>query len=244
MDDNQKIIYKQYHLSQIAEKAMVMLEETMAELPGHASCPVTVSGSAGMGLTDALDIPFTREVRHPNSRGPAPAGHRHGYRASGAGREILFLAGRWRCMNGSCAGGTGAFIDQMATLLGISADDMNELASRSERVHSIASAAGVRKSDIQALLNQGATGGHSRQHLLRRSGQTVAGLARAEIRGTSLSGRPLTFLPQPRLAFDEVRASGLLPGKLLYYVTRRRPHTGSSLDLKERRRECADTTPC
>ena len=60
-------------------------------------------------------------------------------------------------MNGSCAGGTGAFVDQMATLLNITPDELNRIAGESERTYSIASRCGVfAKSDIQALLNQGA----------------------------------------------------------------------------------------
>ncbi len=77
----------------------------------------------------------------------------------GEDAKILFLTGGTDfCMNGSCAGGTGAFIDQMATLLQISQDEMNALAMNHEKLYPVASRCGVfAKSDIQPLLNQGAT---------------------------------------------------------------------------------------
>lgn len=227
VDDNQKIIYRQYrrHLSQIAEKAADMLEEIMAELPGLASCPVCISGSAGMGLAEALDIPFTQEVYATRiAVGRLQPDFDTVIELGGEDAKILFLTGAMEVrMNGSCAGGTGAFIDQMATLLGISTDDMNELASRSGRVHSIASRCGVfAKSDIQALLNQGTTREDIAASIFYAVvNQAVAGLAQGrEIKGNVLYlGGPLTFLPQLRLAFDKVLGvTGFCPENSLYYV--------------------------
>ncbi len=92
-------------------------------------------------------------------------------------------------MNGSCAGGTGAFIDQMATLLGVTPDELNALAQKHARVHSIASRCGVfAKSDLQALLNQGATREDVAASIFFAVvNQTVAGLAQGrEIAGAVL----------------------------------------------------------
>ena len=86
----------------------------------------------------------------------------------GEDAKIIFLSGGLEeRMNGSCAGGTGAFIDQMATLLNVTTEELDELSLKHERIYPIASRCGVfAKTDIQPLLNQGARqGGRGRQHL-------------------------------------------------------------------------------
>ena len=89
----------------------------------------------------------------------------------GEDAKILFLTGGTEVrMNGTCAGGTGAFIDQMATLMKLTPDEMNELAGQATETYTIASRCGVfAKTDIQPLLNQGAKKADiSKQHLFRR----------------------------------------------------------------------------
>ena len=98
----------------------------------------------------------------------------------GEDAKIIFLTGGVeQRMNGSCAGGTGAFIDQMATLLGISADELDELSLRANKVYPIASRCGVfAKSDIQPLLNQGARREDIAASIFQAVvDQTVSGLA-------------------------------------------------------------------
>ena len=87
--------------------------------------------------------------------------------------KILFLTGGMEVrMNGTCAGGTGAFIDQMATLLNVAPDEMNELAKAYEKTYTIASRCGVfAKSDIQPLLNQGARKNDIAASIFLRCGQ-------------------------------------------------------------------------
>ncbi len=108
-------------------------------------------------------------------------------------------------MNGSCAGGTGAFIDQMATLLGITVNEMDELALKAEKIYPIASRCGVfAKSDIQPLLNQGAKREDISASIFQAVvDQTVSGLAQGrEIEGKVLFlGGPLTFIKGLRKAF-------------------------------------------
>ena len=84
-------------------------------------------------------------------------------------------------MNGSCAGGTGAYIDQMSTLLHITPQEMNELAAQHEKIYTIASRCGVfAKSDIQPLLNQGARKSDISASIFSAVvNQTIAGLHRA-----------------------------------------------------------------
>ena len=226
LDDSDNIVYKQYirHLSQIAEKASAMLRDIAHDL-GISSASLCISGSAGMGLAESLEIPFTQEVYatrlavkmlSPETDTVIELG--------GEDAKILFLDGAMEVrMNGSCAGGTGAFIDQMATLLSINPDDMNILAGQHTKLHSIASRCGVfAKSDIQALLNQGATKEDiSASIFYAVVNQTVAGLAQGRtINGNVLYlGGPLTFLPELRAAFDDVlNTSGNAPENSLYFV--------------------------
>jgi len=226
LDDSDNIIYKQYirHLSQIAEKASAMLRDIAHDL-GISSASLCISGSAGMGLAESLDIPFTQEVYSTRLavKSLSP-GTDTVIELGGEDAKILFLDGTMEVrMNGSCAGGTGAFIDQMATLLSISPDDMNTLAGQHTKLHSIASRCGVfAKSDIQAFLNQGATKEDiSASIFYAVVNQTVAGLAQGRnIKGNILYlGGPLTFLPELRAAFDDVlKTTGRAPENSLYFV--------------------------
>ena len=213
------------HYSQIAEKAADMLRTAMEQLPGMNRAELCISGSAGMGLAEDLGIPFVQEVYAtrtatkkylPDADVVIELG--------GEDAKILFLSGAMEArMNGSCAGGTGAFVDQMATLLNITPDELNRIAGESERTYSIASRCGVfAKSDIQALLNQGAQKNDIASSILTAVvNQTVAGLAQGrEIKGNVVYlGGPLTFLSELRKAFDRILGvSGVCPENSLYFV--------------------------
>ncbi len=124
----------------------------------------------------------------------------------GEDAKIIFLTGGVeQRMNGSCAGGTGAFIDQMATLLGITTDELDRLALNAEKLYPIASRCGVfAKSDIQPLLNQGAKREDIAASIFQAVvDQTVSGLAQGrEIKGKVLFlGGPLSFQKGLRKAF-------------------------------------------
>ena len=126
-------------------------------------------------------------------------------------------------MNGSCAGGTGAFIDQMSTLLNITPTEMNELSKEHNKIYSIASRCGVfAKSDIQPLLNQGAQKADVSASIFAAVvNQTIAGLAQGrEIKGNVVYlGGPLTFLSELREAFDKaLKLKGHCPENSLYFV--------------------------
>ena len=227
-------VFQEYerHFSQIAEKASDMLGRVAARFPGETSAGLCVSGSAGMGLAEDLGIPFVQEVYAtrtavkkylPDTDVVIELG--------GEDAKILFLSGSMEVrMNGSCAGGTGAFIDQMATLLDISPTEMDQIAAGSTRSYSIASRCGVfAKSDIQALLNQGAQKDDIAASIFTAVvNQTVAGLAQGrEITGQVVYlGGPLTFFPQLRKAFDSILGvGGICPENSLYYVA-----AGAALD--------------
>lgn len=126
-------------------------------------------------------------------------------------------------MNGSCAGGTGAFIDQMATLLNITPTELNEIAKQYDKIYTIASRCGVfAKSDIQPLLNQGAMKKDIAASILTAVvNQTVAGLAQGrKIEGQVVYlGGPLTFFSELRRSFDRtLGVEGICPEDSLYFV--------------------------
>ena len=127
-------------------------------------------------------------------------------------------------MNGSCAGGTGAFIDQMATLLGVTPTEMNEAAEKAERTYTIASRCGVfAKTDVQPLLNQGAAQARMWRARIFMAvvNQTIAGLAQGRpIEGNVVYlGGPLTFMSELRACFDEaLHLTGVCPENSLYFV--------------------------
>lgn len=136
-------------------------------------------------------------------------------------------------MNGTCAGGTGAFIDQMATLLKLTPEELNKKAREKEKTYTIASRCGVfAKSDIQPLLNQGARVEDMCSSILFSVvNQTIAGLAQ----GRAISGKvlylggPLTFMDELRKAFDKVLGlQGYLPEHSLYFVA-----VGAALSAEE-----------
>ena len=243
-----ELLYKDYrrHFSRIAENAAAMLGEIAAAFPNERECELVVSGSAGMGIAETLGLPFVQEVyatrtavRHylPDCDVVIELG--------GEDAKILFLGEDAEVrMNGSCAGGTGAFIDQMATLLSITPDEMNYLAQSSRQTYTIASRFGVfAKSDIQPLINQGASKNDICASIFGAVvNQTVAGLAQ----GRPLEGKiaylggPLTFLSQLRASFDEtLDTKGVCPENSLYYVALGAPLSDehASFDLGELEKE-------
>lgn len=227
LSERNEIIYKAYerHYSQITQKAATMLRAIHARFPEEHRAQLCISGSAGMGFAEGMSIPFAQEVyatrvairsQLPDTDVVIELG--------GEDAKILFTSGNIEVrMNGSCAGGTGAFIDQMATLLHIEPDQMNELSKHRTKIYAIASRCGVfAKSDIQPLLNQGARKEDVCASIFTAVvNQTIAGLAQGrEIAGHVVYlGGPLTFFSELRTAFDEALGTqGLLPENSLYFV--------------------------
>ena len=161
LDENDTLLYSTYerHYSHILEKAQELLRRIDAEQLHGRKALLSISGSAGMGLADSCGVPFVQEVFSTRVavKKFVPATDCV-IELGGEDAKILFLTnGTEVRMNGSCAGGTGAFIDQMATLLKMSADEMNKAAEQAQRTYTIASRCGVfAKSDVQPLINQGA----------------------------------------------------------------------------------------
>lgn len=226
VNDYNKIIYCNYkrHFSQIVDKTVEMLSELMPML-GDNLVQVAISGSAGMGMAKSAELTFIQEVYATKIAAKVYSPETDTIiELGGEDAKILFLSGCLEVrMNGSCAGGTGAFIDQMATLLGIGMEDVNRLSEQSTQLYTIASRCGVfAKTDIQPLINQGAKIENIVSSILVAVvNQTIAGLSQGrKIKGNILYlGGPLTFIPQLRHYFDEaLNCKGTCPENSLYYV--------------------------
>lgn len=208
LDEAGNIIRSRYqrHFSKVRETVEEQLSEIAEEYSG-CGFRLSITGSAGLGLANASGLPFVQEVfgafiAVKNSYPDADVVIELG----GEDAKIIFLTGGVeQRMNGSCAGGTGAFIDQMATLLGITTDELDRLALNAEKLYPIASRCGVfAKSDIQPLLNQGAKREDIAASIFQAVvDQTVSGLAQGrEIKGKVLFlGGPLSFQKGLRKAF-------------------------------------------
>ena len=227
LDEHDALIYSTYerHYSHILEKAQELLRRIDAEHLHGNKALLSISGSAGMGLADSCGVPFVQEVFSTRVavKRFVPATDCV-IELGGEDAKILFLTnGTEVRMNGSCAGGTGAFIDQMATLLKMSADEMNKAAEKAERTYTIASRCGVfAKSDVQPLINQGARTEDIAASIYKAVvNQTIAGLAQGRpIKGNILYlGGPLTFSTVLRKSFDEaLGVTGTCPENSLLYV--------------------------
>ena len=193
----EKVLFERYerHFSQVREKTAELLH-LVSGVTGDSEIAAAISGSAGLGLAEAANIPFIQEVfatgevvklKEPDTSCVIELG--------GEDAKIIFFDGGLdERMNGSCAGGTGAFIDQMATLLNITVDELDKLSLDAGRLYPIASRCGVfAKTDIQPLLNQGARKEDVAASIYQAVvNQTIAGLAQ----GKKIQGKVL-FLGGP-----------------------------------------------
>ena len=228
LDRNDNIIFHHYerHRSQISKLAASLLGDIKEQFPG-ARFTLGISGSAGMGLADELGVSFIQEVYATRValKKMAPEAD-VAIELGGEDAKILFLTGAGGLevrMNGTCAGGTGAFIDQMATLMDVPVEQLEDLSKAHQCSYPIASRCGVfAKSDIQPLLNQGARKEDVARSIFEAvAGQTIAGLAQGrKIQGNVVYlGGPLTFFSQLRDCFDcALNLRGIHPENALYSV--------------------------
>ncbi|NLC03815.1 MAG: 2-hydroxyglutaryl-CoA dehydratase, partial [Tissierellia bacterium] len=227
LDSKENIIFKSYerHYSQIKDKTVAMLKQVQHELDCEEYVEISISGSAGMGLANSCGIPFVQEVYATRiATGKLIPDADVVIELGGEDAKILFLTNGLEVrMNGSCAGGTGAFIDQMASLLNITPTEMNELAKDYDKIYTIASRCGVfAKSDVQPLLNQGAKNNDISASIYNAVvNQTISGLAQGRpLEGNIVYlGGPLTFLSELRKSFDKtLNTKGICPEDSLYFV--------------------------
>ena len=213
LDQQDNYLYKKYirHYANILDTVYTLLQEAQVGYENE-SVHVAITGSGGMAMADKVRIPFVQEViaetkaikaLYPQTDVIIELG--------GEDAKVTYL-GRTaeHRMNGSCAGGTGAFIDQMATLLQTDASGLNTLAMNADTMYPIAARCGVfAKTDVQALLNQGASHENIAKSVFQAIvNQTIAGLACGhKIEGNvAFLGGPLTFLSELRQCFCDTLA--------------------------------------
>ncbi len=218
--EGDRVLYRVYqrHLSQVRQATLRALEGAKQFLDGPFQA--AISGSAGLGLAEDAGVDFVQEVfatyktvmeYEPDTDAVIELG--------GEDAKIIFLSGGLEeRMNGSCAGGTGAFIDQMATLLNVTPEQLDQLSLHHERIYPIASRCGVfAKTDIQPLLNQGARKEDVAASIFQAVvDQTVTGLSQGrKIEGKVLFlGGPLFFFKGLQQRFEQTLR--LAPGKAVF----------------------------
>ncbi len=203
--DGEKVIYNKYkrHLSRVRQTTVEMLMDMQKDIDID-NVSVSISGSAGMGVAEATGIEFIQEVYAtgevvyklaPDTNVVIELG--------GEDAKVIFYDGGVdERMNGTCAGGTGAFIDQMAVLLDMTVDEMDKASLEAKRLYPIASRCGVfAKTDIQPLLNQGANKSDIAASIFQAVvNQTITGL----IQGRKVEGKVM-FLGGPLYYCDGLK---------------------------------------
>jgi len=215
LDQENQLLYRAYarHYSKVREEALAQLRQVADRLAGQ-DVQVLITGSAGLGVSKASGLPFVQEVYATAAAVEAYIPDTDAViELGGEDAKIIFFGGSLEeRMNGSCAGGTGAFIDQMATLLDVSAPELDELSLEHEKIYPIASRCGVfAKSDIQPILNQGGRKEDIAASIFQAVvDQTVGGLTQGrELTGKIVFlGGPLTFLQGLRDRFVETLELG------------------------------------
>ena len=229
LNEKDEIIYKSYsrHLSQVRSKTAEIISEA-GSIIGENQIKIIITGSAGQGIANACGFEFIQEVYaagemvkkyYPLTECAIELG--------GEDAKIIFFgASPEERMNGSCAGGTGAFIDQMSLILGVSNEELDKLSLKSEKIYTIASRCGVfAKSDIQQLLNQGAKKENIAASIFQAVvDQTITGLSQGrDISGNILFlGGPLYFFEGLRIRFTKTlnlsEKTAKFPEEALYAV--------------------------
>ena len=209
LDENNDVLFSDYerHFANIQETLSDLLGRAIYKLgPIHAS-PV-ITGSGGLTLAKHLQVPFVQEVIAVSTALQDYAPQTDvAIELGGEDAKIIYFEGGnvEQRMNGICAGGTGSFIDQMASLLQTDASGLNEYAKNYKALYSIAARCGVfAKTDIQPLINEGASKEDLSASIFQAVvNQTISGLACGKpIRGhVAFLGGPLHFLSELRAAF-------------------------------------------
>ncbi|WP_042699180.1 acyl-CoA dehydratase activase [Methanocorpusculum bavaricum] len=210
LDETDTILYRAYerHFSKVREKTGELLKRA-ANVLDERKARILITGSAGLGVAKSAELPFIQEVfatakavktYFPKTDSVIELG--------GEDAKIIFFKGSLEeRMNGSCAGGTGAFIDQMATLLNVTVEELDELSQHFEKIYPIASRCGVfAKTDIQPILNQGGRKEDVAASIYQAVvDQTIAGLTQGRSLGETVVflGGPLYYFKGLRTRFTE-----------------------------------------
>ena len=209
LDEQENLLFADYerHFANIQETLADLLEKAQGKLGEMTLCPV-ITGSGGLTLANHLEIPFVQEVIAVSTSLQKLAPKTDvAIELGGEDAKIIYFEGGniEQRMNGICAGGTGSFIDQMASLLQTDAPGLNEYAKNYKALYPIAARCGVfAKTDIQPLINDGATKEDLSASIFQAVvNQTISGLACGKpIRGhVAFLGGPLHFLSELKEAF-------------------------------------------
>ena len=210
LDELDNIVYSKYerHMSNVFEKAGELLKKLRDE-KGNLPLRAVITGSGGLSLADLFGIKFEQEViACSNAVEKLIPSTDVAIELGGEDAKITFYGSSVeQRMNGTCAGGTGAFIDQMAVLLNTDAGGLNEAAKDYSIIYPIASRCGVfAKTDIQPLINDGARTADIAASIFQAVvNQMISGLACGHpIRGNvAFLGGPLEYLSELRKRFIE-----------------------------------------
>lgn len=214
LNKDDELIFSDYlrHNAKIPETVATLLHNAAAKIDITNKCSIFVTGSAGLGIAERAGLPFIQEViaaaavidkKYPTARTLLDVG--------GEDTKMIFFAEGMAPdirMNGSCAGGTGAFIDQMASLLNVSIKELDALAAKHDRLYPVASRCGVfAKTDIQNLLGRKVSLENIAASIFHAVAlQVLNSLARGFTVQAKVvfCGGPLTFLPYLRETFKRV----------------------------------------
>ena len=211
INDKNEMLFSRYerHYSEILDTVKKLASEAYEEI-GESRVSAMITGSGGVALSEAVGIPFIQEVvATANAIECVIPQTDVAIELGGEDAKIIYFEGgnAEERMNGICAGGTGSFIDQMASLLQTDAGGLNELAKNHKIIYPIASRCGVfAKTDIQPLINEGAAKEDLAASIFQAVvNQTISGLACGKpIRGhVAFLGGPLHFLSELRKRFIE-----------------------------------------
>lgn len=210
VDENDNLLFSKYerHNAKAKETILSFLKELLSEI-GDKDISVRITGSIGMGISEKCSLPFVQEVVAAAKAIQKDYSHVTSMiDIGGEDAKVVFFKDAEATdlrMNGNCAGGTGAFIDQMAIILGVNIDELNQLAMNATQVYPIASRCGVFcKTDIQNLIAKNVSRENIAASIFRAVAvQTVVTLAHGcDITTPVLfCGGPLTFIPALRKAF-------------------------------------------
>ena len=209
LDEQDNLLFSDYerHFANIRETLASLIEKAFSELGDHPIAPM-ITGSGGLTLAKHLHIPFVQEVISVSTALQHYAPQTDvAIELGGEDAKIIYFEGGnvEQRMNGICAGGTGSFIDQMASLIQTDASGLNEYAKNYKAIYPIAARCGVfAKTDIQPLINEGATREDLSASIFQAVvNQTISGLACGKpIRGhVAFLGGPLHFLSELKAAF-------------------------------------------
>ena len=211
LDERDRIVHSRYcrHFSDVRTTVSEIFNEIRHSFSG-SGITLEIAGSGGMGVAEEMKLPFTQELIACSasvSRFIPQANVCIELGGEDAKLTYFDESGTDQRMNETCAGGTGAFLDHMALLMGTDAAGLNELSTRSGMIYPIASRCGVfAKTDVQSLMKEGAGRADIAASIFQAVvNQTISGLAcgRRIVGNVAFLGGPLYFLPELRKRFSE-----------------------------------------